>query len=131
VPSTVAYQKENMTISCKFAFTLSQDDSVYTIKLSKKSSGSLNTIVMVEYSTPAGRDNNYRSITWIDTDLKTRADADESVIYPPRSAKLVFVIPMDNMKCTDDGTYVCVINGFTNTVLNERSEGTVEFKGKI
>ena len=63
--------------------------------------------------------------------MKTRADADESVIYPPRSAKLVFVIPMDNMKCTDDGTYVCVINGFTNTVLNERSEGTVEFKGKI
>ena len=87
---------------------------------------------MVEYSTPAGRDNNYRSITWIDTDLKTRADADESVIYPPRSAKLVFVIPMDNMKCTDDGTYVCVINGFTNTVLNERSEeGTVEFEGNI
>jgi hypothetical protein len=118
VPSTVAYQKENMTISviCTFHFihwnheyelrtswwvnywfigigpryqiginprdspvivaysslssvlypnfTLSQDDSVYTIKLSKKSSGSLNNIVMVEYSTPAGRDNNYRSIKW-------------------------------------------------------------------
>jgi hypothetical protein len=50
---------------------------------------------------------------------------------PPRSAKLVFVIPMDYMKCTDDGTYVCVINGFANTGLIERSEGTVEFKGNI
>jgi len=131
VPSTVVYQKENMTISCKFAFTLSPSDSVYSIKLSKKSSGSLNTIVMVEYSTPAGISNNFRSITWSDTDLKTRADADESVIYPPSSAELVFVIPIDTMKCTDEGTYVCDMNGFTNTVLNERSEGTVEFEGNI
>jgi hypothetical protein len=54
--------------------------------------------------------------------LVTRADADESVIYPPGSAKLVFVIPMDIMKCTDDGTYVCDMYVSTNTVLNERSE---------
>jgi hypothetical protein len=53
--------------------------------------------------------------------LVTRADADESVIYPPRSAKLVFMIPMDKMKCTDDGTYVCDMYVSINTVLNESS----------
>jgi hypothetical protein len=131
VPSTVAYQKENMTISCKFAFTYDLP-MVYYIVLSKKSSGSLNTVVRVQYTTQTGISNNHRGITWIDTDLVTRADADESVIYPPGSAKLVFVIPMDKMKCTDDGTYVCDMYVSTNTVLNERSEeGTVVFEGNI
>jgi hypothetical protein len=67
----------------------------------------MNTVVRVQYTTQTGISNNHRGITWIDTDLVTRADADESVIYPLRSAKLVFVIPMDKMKCTDDDTYVC------------------------
>jgi hypothetical protein len=92
---------------------------VYYIVLSKKSSGSLNTVVRVQCTTRTGISNNYRIITWIDTDLVTRADADESVIYPLKSAKLVFVIPMGKMKCTDDGTYVCDMYVSTNTVLNE------------
>ena len=121
MPSTVAYQKEDMTISWKFAFTYDLL-MVYYIVLSKISSGCLNTVVRGQYATQTGISNNHRRITWIDTDLVTRADADESVIYPPRSAKLVFVIPMDKMKCTDDGTYVCDMYVSTNTVLNERPE---------
>lgn len=129
------YGEEKLKFACNLQSS-SLWKSIRTVVLSKNtSSGTFTDIVTVLMDTSSPNVANWQNQTiWhLQSEWGNRADVRRDYVQPVTSASgLEFVIPANDVKYTDEGTYRCKISGFSTTSmdLNKEKTDTVTFAGK-
>ena len=125
----VLYHKEKLPFKCS-PTVAALSGTITEISLWKNSTSGWNRIVKIWLKIE--NEDALNIISWINTDIESRAIKINQKVLPSNQAGLQIEISPISVKCSDSGEYKCSISGNTGSINidSESAPKTVGMRGK-